>query len=276
MDMSGDHTGHESHGKTMDESGDRDGHDHQEMMKTASPGSVGIDEKTGAVLPSGIRLRDETGNLVQLDDLIDRPTILLPVYYECPGVCGILMSSLAMVHRGLPRKDRDTYRAVTVSFDADDTPESAAMARRTYLSLLDPDFPKDNWRFLTGDQHNIDRLLNAIGYKVFQQEKHLFQHPNALIVLSAEGQVIRYIYGTRFLPFDVGMALMEAEKGTPGVSMKKVLSYCFEYDPDENRYTFQYIRIFGLIIPLLLFLFYFFFLRKGNVERNRRNNKREP
>jgi protein SCO1 len=248
-------------------------HNHSAMQMKPRPASVGIDEKAGQRIPLDIQFNDEKGEVVQLRQLIDRPTIVLPVYYECPGVCGILMSSLAVALRGLSSEDWHSTRAITISFDRDDRSASAAQARSTYLNLLDPTFPKESWRFLSGNQQQIDRLLDAIGYRVIRQEKHLFQHPNAIIVVAADGQVIRYIYGTRFLPFDVGMALMEAKRGTPGVSMKKILSYCFEYDPTEKRYTFQYIRIFGLFIPILLFLFYLFFLRQGNRPHNSKDNE---
>lgn len=266
---------HDAHNKRSVET-ERAGsseHDHQKMVMEAKPGTVGVDEKLGDVIPEDIRFKDEEGQVVSLGRLIDRPTILLPVYYECPTVCSVLMSSLAMVHKGLPKENWHRYRAVTVSFDSEDSPASASHARKIYMGLLDPGFPKENWRFLTGDQLNIDRFLNAIGYSVIKQKKHLFQHPNAIVIISADRKIIRYIFGTSFLPFDVGMALMEAERGTPGVSMKKILSYCFEYDPEEKRYTFQFIRIFGLVIPVLLFLFYFFFLRKGNKQRNDSTDK---
>jgi len=248
-------------------------HDHQAMQMKPESKSVGIDEKAGDRIPLDIQFNDESGQSIQLGQLIDRPTIILPVYYECPGVCGVLMSSLAVALRGLSDSDWHSYRAITISFDRDDRSASAAQARSTYLNLLDPAFPKESWRFLSGDQQQINRLLDAIGYKVIRQKKHLYQHPNAIIIVAADGQIIRYIYGTRFLPFDVGMALMEAKRGTPGVSMKKILSYCFEYDPTEKRYTFQYIRIFGLFIPILLFLFYLFFLRQGNRAHNGKDNE---
>ena len=182
------------------------------------------------------------------------------------------MSSLAMTIRRLTSHEDDEYKAITISFDAEDSTDMAIQSKKTYLNLLDKNYPKEHWRFLTGDQATIDRLLDSIGANVIKINKHLFRHPNVLIVLADDGKIIRYIYGPNFLPFDVGMALTEAERGIPAISVKKVLSYCFAYDPKENTYVFQFFRVFGVAIPLLLFMFYFFFLRKGNQKQNRINS----
>jgi len=55
----------------------------------------------------------------------------------------------------------------------------------------------------------------------------MFVHPNVMLVLSPAGKIIRYFYGVYFLPFDIGMALTEASKGTPQLSIRQVLTYCF-------------------------------------------------
>lgn len=249
---------HDSHSKP------EEAHNHDMVMEMNNSASVAVTEKIGSSVPLDIELRDTSGTPVFLRDIIDRPTVLLPVYYNCPGVCGLLMSSLAMAIRRMSGVSWDEYRVITFSFDAEDTPEMARNAKASYLNLLGDDYPAENWRFLVTDQSNIDRLLDATGYHVIKQKQHLFAHPNVLMVLSDEGVIVRYIYGPRFLPFDVGMAISEAASGKLGVSVKKVLSYCFSYDTEEKRYVFQYIRVFGLLIPLLLLLFYFIFLRPGN------------
>jgi len=100
--MSESHDQHKMNMKSSDAS-ESPTHDHQKMMAEAKPGTVGVDEKPGHFIPERITLRDETGQQVQLKTLVDRPTILLPVYFECPGVCGILMSSLAKVLREMPQ-----------------------------------------------------------------------------------------------------------------------------------------------------------------------------
>jgi protein SCO1/2 len=81
-------------------------------------------------------------------------------------------------------------------------------------------------------------------------------------VLAGDGKIIRYLYGTEFLPFDIGMAVSEALQGTPGVSIKKFLSYCFEYDPEKNSYTFKLIKVFGIVTLTFVAGFLFFLIKK--------------
>ena len=91
---------------------------------------------------------------------------------------------------------------------------------------------------------------------------HSFVHPNVLIVCDRNGKIIRYLYGVRFLPFDIGMAISEAQSGTPSISVRKVINYCFSYDPEEKRYVFHTFRVAAIVVLIFLGLFYVFFLRR--------------
>jgi protein SCO1/2 len=55
------------------------------------------------------------------------------------------------------------------------------------------------------------------------------------------------VYGT-FIPGDVEIALAEAAKGIPATSIKRLLNYCFNYDPDTNKSFFQGVKIAALAL----------------------------
>jgi len=40
-----------------------------------------------------------------------------------------------------------------------------------------------------------------------------FEHPVSLIIVTPDGKITRYLYGTEFLPFDIKIALLEASQG---------------------------------------------------------------
>ena len=88
MDMGGANS-HEQHGAMDMESSDNGGHDHAQMMEEAEKADlpVGIEEKLGTMLPDA-EFTDSEGNRVNLRELTDVPTILLPIYYRCP-TCAI-------------------------------------------------------------------------------------------------------------------------------------------------------------------------------------------
>lgn len=210
----------------------------------------GLDEQLGATVPLDSVFLDETGQLVSLGELVDRPTILAPVYYRCSNVCNLLQAGLAEV---LPRLDVDTdaVRIVSLSFDAEETPGLARGSRRIYQAVMGEAFPAGHWSFLTGDQQNIDRVMNALGYR-YTKEGIDFIHPVAVAVLSPQGTIVRYLYGTRYLPMDISLALLEASEGRVGSTISRIASFCFSYDPEKKGYVFNVLQIAGTIIFLSL------------------------
>ena len=67
------------------------------------------------------------------------------------------------------------------------------------------------------------------------------------VTVAENGMVIKYVYGN-FIPGDVEMALAEAKSGIPALSVKRLLNFCFNYDPDKNKTLFQVVKVVVLII----------------------------
>jgi protein SCO1/2 len=107
----------------------------------------------------------------------------------------------------------------------------------------------DGWRFLTGDAASIKRLTNAVGFS-FQRRGRDFLHPVASIVVAGDGTVVRYLYGSSFLPKDLTLALIEAKEGKSGTAIRKVMEYCFSYDPGQNSYVFNLLRVSATAVIL--------------------------
>jgi len=224
---------------------------------------IGIDEKPGQVIPLDLTFRDETGHPIPLRQLIDRPTILALVYYSCPDVCSFLLFNLARVINQLPAEPGKGYRVLAISFDETERPEFALEKKRLYLKMIERTFPEEAWRFLTGDPENIQKLTDSVGFH-FKRDGKAFQHPVALIILSPDGKITRYVYGTDILPFDLKMALLEAQEGRVGPTISKVLRFCFSYDPKGKKYVFNTLKVTGIvtIIVALSFVFFLVFSRR--------------
>jgi len=218
---------------------------------------VGIDEHLGQVVPMDLTFRSEDGKQVRLGDLIDRPTVVALVYYSCPGICTPLLTGLAEAVNKVKDTPGKDYRVITISFDPEDTPKLAAEKKRNYLHLVNRSFPSDGWTFLTGSQQSIDRITDAIGFRYYEEAGE-YVHAGAIYVLSPKGKIVRYLYGTTFLPFDVEMALREASEGRVGPTISRVLLYCFSYDPQGRKYVLQTTRIAGtaMLLTLLVFVVY--------------------
>jgi protein SCO1/2 len=222
-------------------------HEHRDTVPGNGGSAVGIDERLGAKIPLDLTFRDEAGQQVRLGDLVTGPTIILPVYYSCTNICSYLQGGLASVLPAVKRKPGEEYRVISVSFDETETPAMAARSKRMYLSAMNAPFPADGWRFLTGDSQNNHRLTDAAGYR-FQRKGRDFIHPVASFVIAGDGTIVRYLYGTTFLPKDLTLALIEAREGVVGSSIRKMVNYCFTFDPAGKTYVFNLLRVCATVV----------------------------
>jgi protein SCO1/2 len=223
---------------------------------------VGVEERLGQRIPLEVPFVDEEGREIAIGAAITRPTLVLPVYFSCTAICSIMLANLAHAINDVPLELGKDYGVLAVSFDEEEGAPLALAAKRNFTRILKKDLPPEEWRFLTGDKEAIRSLTDSIGFRFKRTGEHLFIHPNVLIALAPDGTIIRYLYGPRFLPFDIGMALTEAAKGTPGLSIRKLLTYCFDYDPESRSYMVRSFRLLALGIVALLAVLFFFVIRR--------------
>lgn len=230
---------------------------------------IGIDEKLGQFIPLDLNFVMEDGKEVLLKDIIKKPTIIVPVYYNCPNVCHILQSAVANVLPKVKMKPGEEYQVLSVSFDASDTSAIANQNKVNYMAAMNHKFPEDSWHFLSGSQNNVDIFMDSIGYR-YKQVKKDFIHPVCIVMITPNGKISRYIYGSNFLPFDIVMALNEASLGKTGLSVRRLVSICYSYDPKGKKYVFNMTRVAGSII-LFFMLMIFLMLAFGG----RKNKKKK-
>jgi protein SCO1/2 len=225
---------------------------------------IGVDETTGRKIASDLLFKDERGRDITPGSFIDRPVIILPVFYSCTQSCGMMLGSLATALNKVPLVPGRDYRVLAISIDSEEDPLSAARSKENYFRLITREFPAEEWLFLTGDQGNIKKFTDSMGFSFKRVSRHNFLHPNVMVIVSHDGTIIRYMYGPAFLPFDIGMALTEASAGIPSISVRKVLSYCFTYDPERKTYTLDIIRYIIISILGLIGVTLFLLLGKKN------------
>jgi protein SCO1/2 len=130
-------------------------------------------------------------------------------------------------------------------------------------------FPQDGWRFLTGDLKNIRMLTDSAGFR-FERKGRDFIHPVASFVVAGDGTIVRYLYGTEFLPKDLSLAFLEAREGKVGETVRKVVGFCFSFDPEKKSYVFNLLRVTATAVFLTAGGFLVFLIRGG---KNRRKDK---
>jgi len=227
-------------------------HEHHHSVFPLTPeegAAVGVTERLGTKVPLDITFRDETGQPVRLGEMVTGPTIILPVYYSCTNICNFLQQGLTGALPQVKRKPGEEYRVISISFDETETPDLAARYKKTYLTAMSAPFPEQGWRFLTGDARNIHLLTDAAGYRFFRKGRD-FVHPVASFIIAGDGTIVRYLYGTTFLPKDLTLALIEAQEGKVGTTIRKMVGYCFTFDPVGKTYVFNLLRVSATVVIL--------------------------
>lgn len=211
---------------------------------------LGLYEHLDQYIPDDLVFVTENYDTVILLKQIDKPTVIVPVYYECPGLCSPLLEGVADVISKAPMEIGKDYEVFTISFNPDEKTRLAKEKKENYAKLVKTVGDLEHgWIFHTGDSTNINKLLNSIGYKVKREGKEWI-HPAAIIVLSPDGKITHYLYGTYFLPFDLKMAVVEASQGRSGPTINKMLKFCFSYDALGKKYVFNVTKVSGSIIIL--------------------------
>lgn len=109
-------------------------------------------------------LTDTTGKPWNLrEQTKGKPTLIYFGYTNCPDVCPLTMSNIAVAKKALPKADQDNLRVVFVTTDPErDTPESLG----TWLNSQDPSFTG-----LTGDFATIQAAARALGIGIEAAKK---------------------------------------------------------------------------------------------------------
>jgi protein SCO1/2 len=226
-----------------------------------------FEQRLDAQVPLDATFADEAGLPVRLGDLAGgRPVVLVLAYYRCPQLCNLVLNGLLDGLRGLTLRPGEDYTVVTVSFDPRETPEIAAAKKATYVEALGRPGAAGAWHFLTGGKTEIDRLAEAVGFHYAFDARHdRFNHPSGVVVLTPDGRVSRYLFGIRFPPRDLRLAVVEASAGDVGSLADQFLLYCFHYDPADGRYAvavMNLIRAGGAVTALALAVFVYRAVRR--------------
>jgi protein SCO1/2 len=231
---------------------------------------IGIVEKLGETIPLDLKFYNEKNDTVTLGSMISKPTILSFVYFDCPGLCSPLLDGVADVVSKMDLALGKDFDIITISFNTKDTPEKARQKKLNFVQKIQ-EKDRGSWFYLTGELENIQKITEAAGFR-FKPTGVDFAHPSTIIMLSPQGKITRYLYGVTYLPFDVKMAVVEAQKGLARPTSSKLLDYCFAYDAQSKSYTLQITRLIGaftLILGLFFLAIIIVFAKKKSSKVNK-------
>lgn len=241
------------------------------------PGLEGVEitERLGEKVPLDATFTGSDGKPVRLADVAGKgkPVVVALVYYNCPMLCGLVLSGMARGMRESGLELGKDYQAVAISFDPRESSKLAAERQRGYTQSLGRPEAAAAWPFLTGEEPEIQKVTRALGFRYAYDEKtKQYAHAAAIFVLAPDGKISRYLYGVEFPGRDLRLALVEAGEGRVGTSLDKILLTCFRYDAQSRRYepyVVGFIRIAALAVlgglAITLAVFWRREVKKGTV-----------
>jgi protein SCO1/2 len=215
---------------------------------------VRIVEKLGSALPLDATFQDGKGSPFRLRDAFDgrRPVVLALVYYDCPMLCGLVLSGAAKAMRENGLVLGKDFQAVTISFDPEERPALGAERRRGYLQSMGRSDAGGEWPFLVGTAAASRAVADAVGFRYARDLANgEWAHMAAIFVLTPDGRMSRYLYGIEFPPKDFRLALVEAAGGKVGTSFDRLVLTCYRYDPASRKYepyAFGFLRVGGALV----------------------------
>ncbi len=198
---------------------------------------VGINEKLNQPVDLDLTFVAESGYPVKLREYFrkGKPVILNLVYYTCPMLCNLVLNAQTTALRSIPWTPGAEFEVVTISIDPTEHFGMAREKKAVYLSSYDR--PAPGWHFLADHEGNVKKLADQVGFRYkFDERQGQYAHAAAIMILTPEGKISRYLYGIKFSARDVRLALTEASEGKFGIS-DRLLLLCFHYDPQTRSYV---------------------------------------
>jgi len=202
---------------------------------------VGITEHLDEMIPLNLSFVDSNGSDILLSDYFDgeKPIILTLNYYKCPMLCSLTLNGLTAGLEEMEWTLGDEFDVVTLSINPDEKAPLALKNKNGYLQHYDREGSDQGWHFLTGEQENITKLADSLGFGyVFDKKTGEFHHTASIMFITPDGRISKYMNDVQFKGQDLRFALIEASEGRIGTALDKFLLFnCFQYDPDSNSYT---------------------------------------
>jgi protein SCO1 len=201
---------------------------------------VGIEERLGEQVPLDAKFKDETGKDVELSAYFSpgKPVLLNFAYFQCPMLCNMVLNGMLGGMKNISWVAGKEYEVVTISIDPRETPELAAAKKTSHIEALGQPEAARGWHFLTGDEKQIRRVTDAIGFKYqYVKATNEYAHAAGVYTISPAGKISRYLYGIEFKKKDLRLALLDASEGKSLSIGEKIVMFCYRYDASAKGYV---------------------------------------
>jgi protein SCO1/2 len=195
---------------------------------------VRLVQNLGAQIPEDADFRDRTGKTVPFRDLLGgKPTIILPIFFLCKGVCGLeLQGTIAALKNLRGRQLGRDFNILVMSIHPKETPDLAEGKYKSTVDEVALPGTENGWRFVVGDWANIHKVTDTIGFKyTYDEAKNAINHPSGIVFVTPKGVVSSYIYGAQYTPKQFERNLDFAGREQVGQKAEEIFFGCIHVDP---------------------------------------------
>lgn len=211
-----------------------------------APPDAGLVQQVGVQVPLDIAVTDDSGHTLQLADVIDgtRPVLLVPGYYRCAQLCGLVMHGLldALHASGASRAQ---WRIVGIGIDPTETPADAGVRRKLDVGYAESLLqgaragPLD-LHLLTLGEPQLHRVAAAIGIRFERvpatgEQPPTIAHPATVVLLTPRGEIARYFNGMDIDAGELRVALADAAGDRIGSATSRIALLCAHFDPHVGK-----------------------------------------
>ncbi len=141
-----------------------------------------VERREGEPAPD-FSLTDQNGKKVSLKDFNGKLVLINFIYSNCKGTCPPLLLKFKEIQLDLKDEFKKQITLLSVSFDTEkDTPE--ALKKFAEIQGADPSL----WRFLTGSQAEVEKMLNDYQVAVKKGPDGEFGHINMVVMIDKNGK----------------------------------------------------------------------------------------
>jgi protein SCO1 len=210
-------------------------------------------QKPGERIRLDLRFTDSRGRGTTLAKYFNqgKPVVLSLVYYDCPMICPLTMERLQDRLNAVPFIAGEDFYSLVVSFDHTNTTQQAATNKRLWHAGYKYDGKpgvEEGWEFFTSDINSVAMLAADVGFPYrYIPEAGEYAHGSAIVILTPEGVISRYLDGLGQDGQELRLALLEASEGKIARTWADFfLHRCFQWNASKNSYTLHAFRVMQL------------------------------
>jgi protein SCO1 len=229
-----------------------------------------LTEKKGQYIAADAVFTLDDGSMVRIADFLNKgkPLILQLGYFDCPELCGTIHTDMVDAFLGIDIQPAD-YFVLSVSINPSETYRESTLKRRSLNNMM-LGRSIENWRLLTGEISEINKLADSVGFGfAYIPQSKTYSHPAGLIFIAPDGKITQYLGGLDYSQPVVRQALVEAGQGTVGSYLDQFWLSCAVMLNSASQRPLTLLRFAATGMVLLIVGFYAFMFLRMQVRKHR-------